>query len=89
MPVITPYHLMGDTQRRTACTRRRSRALPLPHHPTSPHITSLAPILPPLPLSRVVLKMGPKHDMGDLLPKEEDGWKFAMAGNDWAVWERA
>ncbi len=56
---------------------------------TSLRLTSLAAILPPLSLFRVVLKMGPKHDMGDLLPKEEDGWKFAMAGNDWAVWERA
>ncbi len=32
--------------------------------------------------------MGPRFEMGNLLPKESDGWKFAMSGKDWAVWER-
>ena len=38
---------------------------------------------------RVVLKLGPRFDMGPYLPKEADGWKFATSGFDWAVWEKA
>ncbi len=32
--------------------------------------------------------MGSRYDMGKLLPKEADGWTFALSGKDWAVWER-
>eukprot|EP00198_Chlamydomonas_reinhardtii_P004968 XP_001694304.1 alpha-amylase-like protein [Chlamydomonas reinhardtii] len=37
---------------------------------------------------KVTVKLGPRCDMGDLLPKEDDGWKFVMSGKDWAVWEK-
>jgi alpha-amylase len=33
--------------------------------------------------------MGPRQEMGDLLPKEEDGWQLATYGKDFAVWEKA
>ncbi|GIL81108.1 hypothetical protein Vretimale_12784 [Volvox reticuliferus] len=36
----------------------------------------------------VVLKLGPRYDMGSLLPRREDGWTMALSGRDWAVWER-
>ena len=36
----------------------------------------------------MTVKLGPRCDMGDLLPKEDDGWKFVMSGKDWAVWEK-
>lgn len=34
------------------------------------------------------MKLGPRFDMGNLLPKESDGWKFAISGKDFAVWEK-
>ncbi|KAF8062795.1 AMY1.2 [Scenedesmus sp. PABB004] len=37
---------------------------------------------------RVTLKLGPRYDMGPLLPKEADGWKTATWGKDYCVWER-
>jgi alpha-amylase len=37
-------------------------------------------------LGSVVLKMGPKYDMGDLCPKQEDGWQKAAKGKDYCVW---
>ncbi|KXZ43538.1 hypothetical protein GPECTOR_87g400 [Gonium pectorale] len=37
---------------------------------------------------RLTVKMGPRFEMGHLLPREADGWKFAVSGKDWAVWER-
>ncbi|GIL50540.1 hypothetical protein Vafri_6713 [Volvox africanus] len=36
----------------------------------------------------VVLKLGPRYDMGSLLPRREDGWAMTLSGRDWAVWER-
>ncbi|KAK9918323.1 hypothetical protein WJX75_003181 [Coccomyxa subellipsoidea] len=36
----------------------------------------------------VTIKMGPRYDMGDLLPKEEEGWKFAVSGTDFGIWEK-
>lgn len=36
----------------------------------------------------VVLKLGPRYDMGACLPKECDGWKTATWGKDFCVWER-
>ncbi|KAG2426720.1 hypothetical protein HYH02_014760 [Chlamydomonas schloesseri] len=38
---------------------------------------------------RVTVKLGPRYDMGGLLPKEAEGWKFVSSGKDWAVWEKA
>jgi ATPase subunit of ABC transporter with duplicated ATPase domains len=35
---------------------------------------------------RLVVKMGPRFDIGDLLPKEEEGWALGCAGGDYAVW---
>eukprot|EP00198_Chlamydomonas_reinhardtii_P004866 XP_001694202.1 alpha-amylase [Chlamydomonas reinhardtii] len=37
---------------------------------------------------KVTVKLGPRYDMGNLLPKEAEGWKFVMSGKDWAVWEK-
>lgn len=37
---------------------------------------------------RLILKLGPRMDLGDLLPKESDGWKVASTGKDYAVWEK-
>ena len=36
-----------------------------------------------------MVKLGPRYEMGDLAPKEEDGWKKALKGEDWAIWEKA
>ncbi len=36
----------------------------------------------------VTLKLGPRFDMGNLVPRKEDGWVLAAAGNDFAVWEK-
>ena len=41
------------------------------------------------PVRRVMVKLGPRYDMGDLAPKEEEGWKKALKGDDWAIWEKA
>ena len=38
---------------------------------------------------RVIVKLGPRYDMGDLLPKEHEGWKAAVSGIDFCVWEKA
>lgn len=36
---------------------------------------------------KIILKMGPRYELGDLSPKEEEGWKLAASGNNYAVWE--
>eukprot|EP00878_Enallax_costatus_P000599 GHUV01000700.1.p1 GENE.GHUV01000700.1~~GHUV01000700.1.p1 ORF type:complete len:487 (+),score=102.77 GHUV01000700.1:167-1627(+) len=36
----------------------------------------------------VTVKLGPRHDMGNLLPRESDGWKTAVWGKDFCVWEK-
>lgn len=38
---------------------------------------------------KVAVKLGPRQDMGDLAPKEEEGWKLAASGPDYAVWEKS
>ena len=38
---------------------------------------------------RVIVKLGPRYDMGDMLPKEQEGWKVAVSGIDFCVWEKA
>lgn len=35
----------------------------------------------------VIIKMGPRYDMGHVLPSKEDGWSMVLSGDDWAVWE--
>jgi len=37
---------------------------------------------------RVVLKMGPRYSMGDLLPCPEEGWTKGASGKNWAVWTK-
>ena len=32
------------------------------------------------------VKLGPRYDMGEHAPKEEEGWEFRMSGDDWAIW---
>jgi alpha-amylase len=39
--------------------------------------------------STVVLKLGPRYDGGDVMPKESDGWVVAASGKDWAAWEKS
>jgi len=36
---------------------------------------------------KVILKMGPRYELGDHSPREEDGWKIAASGHNYAVWE--
>ena len=36
----------------------------------------------------VVIKMGPRYDMGEFLPEESEGWEMVLTGNDWAIWEK-
>ncbi|GFR45415.1 hypothetical protein Agub_g6794 [Astrephomene gubernaculifera] len=37
----------------------------------------------------LTVKLGPRYDMGaGLLPREGEGWRLALSGRDWAVWER-
>jgi hypothetical protein len=33
---------------------------------------------------RVTVKMGPRFEMGKLLPSANDGWKIAVTGKDFA-----
>ncbi|KAK9863728.1 hypothetical protein WJX84_007385 [Apatococcus fuscideae] len=37
---------------------------------------------------KLIVKLGPNNDMRDLTPREEDGWKIAMTGQDFAIWEK-
>jgi hypothetical protein len=37
-------------------------------------------------LGSLLLKMGPKYDMGALCPDKNEGWQKAAAGKDWCVW---
>lgn len=37
---------------------------------------------------RLVVKLGPRFDMGGLKPNKDDGWAKAASGDDFAVWER-
>ena len=37
---------------------------------------------------QVILKLGPRYELGDQSPREEDGWKLAASGNNYAVWEK-
>jgi alpha-amylase len=37
----------------------------------------------------VMLKLGPRYDMGGLVPQESQGWKLAASGQDFAVWDQA
>lgn len=37
---------------------------------------------------RLALKLGPRMDMGGLAPRAGDGWKVAVSGRDFCVWER-
>lgn len=38
--------------------------------------------------NRVVIKLGPQHDMGTLLPVPSQGWRLCITGHDFAVWEK-
>lgn len=37
-------------------------------------------------LGSLVLKLGPKYDMGALCPDKNDGWQKAAVGKNWCVW---
>jgi len=39
--------------------------------------------------NRITIKMGPRFDMGNHLPNEKEGWKFALSGKDFAIWEKS
>jgi hypothetical protein len=36
---------------------------------------------------RVMVKLGPQQDMGDLVPSRKQGWHLCASGKDFAVWE--
>lgn len=36
----------------------------------------------------VTVKLGPRYDMGNLVPPKEEGWAMAASGKDFAVWEK-
>jgi len=36
---------------------------------------------------KVMVKLGPRYDMGKLTPKKEE-WQKAINGKDFCVWER-
>lgn len=38
---------------------------------------------------RLVIKLGPQHDMGMLLPIPSQGWRLCITGHDFAVWEKS
>ncbi|KAL6750310.1 glycoside hydrolase superfamily [Haematococcus lacustris] len=38
---------------------------------------------------KVTVKLGPRFDMGALVPSSSQGWKLAVTGKDFAVWEKA
>lgn len=42
--------------------------------------------LPAGSLGSLVLKLGPKYDMGALCPDANEGWDKAAKGKDWCVW---
>jgi hypothetical protein len=37
---------------------------------------------------RLLVKLGPSHALGDIKPKESEGWHLACCGRDWVVWEK-
>ena len=37
---------------------------------------------------KLALKLGPRYDIGDLAPQEQEGWKLAASGPDYAIWEK-
>lgn len=34
----------------------------------------------------LLLKLGPKYDMGALCPDKTEGWQKAACGKNWCVW---
>lgn len=36
----------------------------------------------------LTLKLGPRYDMGGLVPKKEEGWAMVTNGKDYALWEK-
>ncbi|GIL76645.1 hypothetical protein Vretimale_8845 [Volvox reticuliferus] len=37
----------------------------------------------------LILKLGPRMELGGLQPAQNDGWALAAWGGDWAVWEKS
>ena len=35
---------------------------------------------------KLMVKLGPRFDLGELNPSESDGWKAGASGNNWCVW---
>jgi len=38
---------------------------------------------------RIKVKLGPRYELGEHQPSEEDGWTMGPCGTDWAIWEKA
>lgn len=38
-------------------------------------------------IGNVMIKMGPRYDIGDLAPSKEE-WRKVQTGQDYAVWEK-
>ena len=89
--------MVGCCPIRLALPRPAARLCPdMPSH-SFPDARTLTPYPatrhpPPPPrraLGSVTVKLGPRVELGSLLPAKDDGWALVMAGQDWAVWERA
>lgn len=37
---------------------------------------------------KVMVKLGPRYDMGGLVPRKEEGWAVCASGKDFAVWQK-
>mmetsp|Transcript_21286 Transcript_21286/g.67360 ORF Transcript_21286/g.67360 Transcript_21286/m.67360 type:complete len:572 (-) Transcript_21286:277-1992(-) len=39
-------------------------------------------------VGQVTVKLGPRLDLGGLVPRAHDGWEMSAYGNDWCIWEK-
>jgi hypothetical protein len=37
---------------------------------------------------RLIVKLGPRSEIGNLQPSAKDGWSLACSGQNWAVWDK-
>jgi alpha-amylase len=39
-------------------------------------------------IGNVMIKLGPRYDMGGLVPRTKEGWRLVQVGSEYAVWEK-
>lgn len=71
-----------------ACVSCSPRAVLMRKRLRCPKISIKSKQHPKCVMMQVFLKLGPRYDLGDQCPQEKDGWKFAMSGPDFAIWEK-